>query len=189
MAFDVSSDRKVFAYGFKDTVRSYAYLDNSVGGMGKFVEAKLPANTMVITDIRFSPKDGSVYVSVQHTDLVYRCNPSCPDGMYENPFGRYYCSSPAQSSNTWLTRGLVIACNEWQSSNAPPQIRLAPPEFGYSVQGGCQVFDPAMAVLLCASGTYRPVGSMLESTRVWIVNTGIPPLSLGPTCLFCLSVP
>lgn len=88
MAFDVSHDRSVYAYGFRDTVRSYAYLNNNVGGMGRFVEARLPADFMVITDIRFSPRDGSVYVSVQHGDVVYRCNPSCPDGVYANPYGR-----------------------------------------------------------------------------------------------------
>jgi hypothetical protein len=172
MAFDVSHDRSVYAYGFRNTIRSYAYTSNSVAGKGMFVEARLPGSFMVITDIRFSPRDGSVYASVQHSDVVYRCNPECPDGMYENPYGRYYCINPV-ATNTWLSRSLVVSCNEWMQPDAPSETRLAPPEQGYSVQGGCQVFDPARALLLCASGTYRPPESMLDSTRVWILNTGM----------------
>lgn len=172
MAFDVSHDRSVYAYGFKSIIRSYAYRNNEIpSGKGKFVEANLPSSSMVITDIRFSPRDGSIYATVDHSDSIFRCDPTCPDGIFIDVDGRLMCEYPSKK-NTWLTNGLVISCKEWGLSEYNDQVRLLPPEKGYNMQGGCQVFNPSRAVLLCASGTYRPPGSEKETTRVWIVNTG-----------------
>lgn len=173
IAFDVSMDRDMYAYGYRNMVRFYKY--QSTAAAGKFAEAVLPDSWMVIVDIRFSPSPatdpGSVYVTVKHLDMVYRCDLRCPDGIFVVIDYEVICQNPYESSS--------IVCAAW-STQVIMEAELASINYfspaplpGYFVQGGCQVFKPQNSFLICVTGSFRPWDSQEEAARAWVSNTGM----------------
>ena len=162
LAFDASDNAGAYAYGYKNSIRTYDYMASVKKGF--LAQGFLPEDWMVITDIRFSGDGTSIFATVQHSDTLYRCSASCPDGIYVEDYltGLLVCSLPMPEKN-WLTPGHMVRCAVWASNNA-----LQPPVFGYTMQGACQCLDASLKALVCASGTFRPSGSMDAAARVWV---------------------
>lgn len=180
LAFDVlnTNSQKVYAYGYKNMIRTYSYTDSSrrpgvFPGM-----AMLPQDWMVLTDIRFHPVDSAIYVTVQHSDTVYRCDAACPEGQFDVVDSEMRCQAPSSGpESTWIPSSTsakrTVQCVEWAGNEGVEYGgQLAPPSEGYTVQGGCHVFDDFY--LVCASGTYRTVGDINNpSAGTWIINANL----------------
>ena len=119
MAFDVSPFRDVYAMGYKNLVRFYNYTSSIPKGI--LAEASLPQDWMVLTDIRFGT-DACIYVTVQHVDTVYKCDPSCPGGIFSlapNGVDIVCDASPVGRFSAYK-----VQCAEWAVGNS---IRYYPP--------------------------------------------------------------
>lgn len=165
LSFDVLQEDNVYAYGYKSTIRTFDYLTPVKAGV--FAEAYLPEVWMTISDIRFSPKDKSIYVNIQQADTVFRCDATCPYGNFvrDPSSGDWTCETPYWL-NTWKSRDLKVQCSVWATF-----FSLSAPPFGYAMQGGCHVFRPGISMMVCASGTFRADDSE-PCARIWTLNTG-----------------
>jgi transcription elongation factor Elf1 len=181
VAFDVSPDRQVYALAHKNKIRIFSYQSSVPRGM--LLEAFIPASSgdgsIIITDIRFAPVDGSIYATVRHSDALFRCDVKCPDASFfvAEETGTVLCQNPQEQRSWQSAASGAVTCVEWSllhgigQDNLPYDYFMETVSDGYSMQGGCQIFRHTSNTLMCASGTFRS-NPQQEAARVWLTNVG-----------------